>query len=273
MERPTKNIGKLSIITVLSIMALLPLFTGFIAISGEKLKALKSDETVNIESLMKSVLELNQKKQHQKAIDLLLSTADRQGEDSVLKTLLVQTFDLFLENEIKQGQKDIIANPNNMASYIRVSGALELVGDKFRAMEILLNGLRHNPNSSDLWMKIGRLELKGNREHEALDVFREVTRLDGKNSDAFNNAAYILVQTENASLGDLKEAEKLATSARKLDPKNPEYLDTLAEVHFKQGNTKMAQSLIEEALKLAPEQDDLKNQLRRFKSDTSFQAK
>jgi hypothetical protein len=47
----------------------------------------------------------------------------------------------------------------------------------------------------------------------------------------------------------------------------------LAEIHFKQGNSKMAQSLIEEAIKLAPEKDSLKIQLLRFKGDTtSFQA-
>ncbi len=272
MRRPTQNLGKLSIITVLSIVALLPVFTGFITVTGEKHKAQKGEQPINIEDLMKQVLELNQKNQHQKAIDLLLATADKQAEDSILRTLLVQTFDLLLENEIKQGQKDIQKNPRNMTAYMRVSGALELVGDKFRAMEILLNGLRYHPNSAALWMKIGRLELRADRNNEALDVFREVTRLDGKNSDAYNNAAYLLVRTENCDADDLKEAEHFASSARKLDPKNPEYMDTLAEVFFKQGNTKMAQSLIEEALKISPEKDALKNQLRRFQSDRSLQS-
>jgi cytochrome c-type biogenesis protein CcmH/NrfG len=121
-------------------------------------------------------------------------------------------------------------------------------------------------------MRIGKMELKASRGNEVLDVFREVVRLDGKNSDANNNAAYLLVRTDNCDADDLKEAEKFATNARKLDPKNPEYLDTLAEVVFKQGNTKMAQSLIEEALKLSPEKDALKNQLRRFKGETSLQS-
>lgn len=274
MKRPNENFGKLSlIVAVLSIAALVPLvLTGFIATPGERQKIAVGNAPVNIEELMKRVLQLNQNKEHQKAIDLLLSTVDKQGEDSILRTLLVQTFDLFLENEIKLGQKDIQKNPRNMAAYVRVSGALELVGDKFRAMEILLTGLRHNSNSSEIWMKIGRLELKASRDQEALDVFREVTRLDGKNSDAYNNAAYILVRTEQCDADDLKEAEQFANSARKLDPKNPEYLDTLAEVHFKQGNTKMAQTLIEEAIKIAPEKDALKNQLRRFKGDRSFRS-
>lgn len=272
MKRPSKNVGKLSIIAVLSVVALLPLFTGFIATSSEKQKASSESKPINIENLMQKVLQLNQKNEHQKALDLLLAAVEKEDEASIVRTLLMQTFDVFLENEIRQGQKDIQKNPRDMGAYVRVSGALELVGDKFRSMEILLNGLAHNPKSPDLWMRIGRMELKSGRENEALDVFREVTRLDGKNSDAYNNAAYILVRTDHCDAEDLKEAEKFATSARKLDPKNPEYLDTLAEVAFKQGNLKMAQSLIEEALKISPEKDALKNQLRRFKGDTVFQS-
>ena len=271
MRRPTNNLGKLSIITVLSIVAMLPIFTGFIA-TNEKHKAAKGSESFNIEDLMKQVLALNQKNQHQKAIDLLLATGDKQNDNPILRTLLVQTFDLFLENQIKMSQKEIESNPRDIASYIRLSGALELVGDRFRAMEILLNGLHYDANSPALWMKIGRLELKAERKNEALDVFREVTRIDGKNSDAFNNAAYILVRTDKCGAADLKEAEMRANNARKLDPKNPEYLDTLAEVFYKQGKAKMAQSLIEEALKLAPERDGLKDQLRRFRGDKSFDA-
>lgn len=274
MRRLNENFGRLSlIIAVLSITALVPLvLTGFIAASGERQKIVTEAAPLDVEDLVKQVLRLNQHKEHQKAIDLLLATVDKQGEDSILRALLIQTFDLFLENEIKLGQNDIERNPLNMAAYARVSGALELVGDKFRAMEILLNGLRHNPNSPEIWMKVGRLELKANRDHEALDIFREVIRLDTKNSDAYNNAAYILVRTDHCNANDLKEAEKLATSARKLDPKNPEYLDTLAEVHFRRGNAKMAQALIEEALKLAPDKDALKDQLRRFKGDTSLRS-
>ncbi len=272
MRRPNRNIGKLSIIAVLSVIALTPFFTGFITMPGHRQGDLKERGSVDIEGLMKKVIELNQKNQHQKSIDLLLAAVEKEDEGSIVRTLLTQTFDVFLESEIRLGQKAIKNNPKDIGSYLRLSGALELVGDKFRAMEVLLNGISQKPSSSDLWMKIARLELKADRQNEALDVFREVTRLDGKNSDAYNNAAYILVRTDNCDADDLKEAEKLAASARKLDPKNPEYLDTLAEVFYRQGNAKMARSLIEEALKISPNHDSLKNQLRKFKGDQSLHA-
>lgn len=255
------------------IVALVPIImTGFIATPSER--GQKSEhQPVNIEALMKSVMDLNKQKKHQKAIDLLLAVTDQQKDDALLRALLVQTFDLFLEDEIKLGQKAIQKNPVDQAGYYRVSGALELMGDNARAMEILLGGLQFHRQSSDMWMKIARLELKAHRDMEALDVFKEVIRLDHKNGDAYNNAAYILTQQKNGSEKDLKEAEHLATMARKLNPKNPEYLDTLAEVHFKQGRRDQAQTLMEEAVRLAPDNDIFKNQLKKYKNSTDLMPK
>lgn len=265
--------ARLTIGSVLLIAVVVPIaITGFISTPGEKHTVANEGSTINIQALMKRVLQLNQKKEHQKAIELLLSALDKQKEDSFLRTLLVQTFDLFLEEEIRQGQKDIKKNKRDGSAYNRVAGALELLGDNFRAMEVLLNGLGQNQKAVELWMKVARLELKANRNLEALDVFREVIRLDRKNSDAYNNAAYILARYENCEVKDLKEAEKLAERACKLDPKNPSYIDTLAEVHFRRGHQKQAQTLIEEAIKLAPHKDELKDQLKRFSKESTLHA-
>jgi len=243
--------------------------TGFLSLETARAN-LDAEEPVHIETLMKRVLELNKQKKHQKAIDLLLEVTDKQKEDAFLQALLVQTFDLFLEDEIKQGQKAIQKNPLDKSGYYRVSGALELLGDNARAMEILLGGLLFHRKSGDIWMRIGRLELKAHRDMEAFDVFKEVIRLDNKNSDAYNNAAFILAHRENSSQKDLKEAERLANAAHKLDPKNPDYLDTLAEVYFKQGNRNTAQTLMKEAIKLAPEKNTFKEQLKKYKHNTDL---
>ncbi len=260
MKPPLKNLRKLSVIAIFSLVAMLPLFTGFVADA----RAEAAGAQINLDELMKKVMMLNQKNQQHKAIDLLIETADKQGDDSFLRVMIVQTFDLFLESEIKLGQKESEKNPVSASPYLRVSGALELLGDKFRAMEVLLNGVRHNALAPEMWMRVGRLELKANRPNEALDVFREVMRLDSKNGNAYNSAAHILVHRDTSSTANLKEAERLAASAHKLEPKNPHYLNTLAEVFFRQGDAKMAQSLIAKAIKLAPGEETLKNQLRRF---------
>lgn len=226
-----------------------------------------SQDAINIDELMKKVLDLNQKKQHQKAIDVLLLAVEKQKDDSLLRTLLVQTFDLFLSDEIERGQEQIQKNRKDQSAYLSVAGALELLGDNFRAMEILLNGIAHKPSTS-LWMRIANLELKSGRDLEALDVFLEVIRLDKNNSLAHNNAAFILAKmTKSKDDPDLVDAEKLAKRAIKLEPKNPQYIDTLAEVYFRKGEQSAAENLIKQAIKLAPESEQLKNRLEHFEND------
>ncbi len=254
-----------SLLVFITAVALPALFMGFITMPGQSHQvAHEKNGLIDIEALMHKVLLLNQQKKHQEAVDLLMAAMEKNQEDSLLRTLLVQTFEMFLDDEIRFGQQDIQENKNNIGAYLRVAGALELMGDNFRAMETLINGVSLNPNASALWMKVGKLEHKAKRDLEALDIFKEVIRLDPKSSDAYNNVAFILAQSTNCNAEDLKLAETYAEKARKLDPKNPEYLDTLAEVNFRQGDSIQAQTLIKEAIKLAPERNSFKDQLRRF---------
>lgn len=271
MKRPIHSSAKGPMLWafLLSLIATITVLSGFISMPSQERSG---DAAVELEVLMKRVLDLNRHQEHQKAMELLLSAVDKEPQDSMVRALLVQTFDLFLEEEVRQGQKDILKNRRDIKAYNRVASALELLGDIPRAMEILLTGIGYSPQAPDLWMKIARLELKSHRDMEALDVFKEVIRLDKKNSDAYNNAAYILARSQKSDFSDLNEAENLALMARKLDPKNAQYLDTLAEVNFRQGDQKMALNLIEQAIQLAPEQDSLKNQLVRFRGNSSLRA-
>lgn len=252
---------------VISIFALaLPVFfTGFIAVPGKNSAlSYKKNGVIDIEALIQKILILNQQNKHQEAMNLLMVAIEKNQEDPLLRTLLVQTFDMFLEDEIRFGELDIERNRKNSGAYLRVANALELKGEDFRAMETLINGISLSPLASQLWMSIAKLEHKAKRDKEALDVFKEVIRLDPKASDAYNNAAFILTQNSSSNAKDLSLAESYAKTARKLDPKNPEYIDTLAEIHFKKGDIIQAQKLIKEAIKLDPKHDFYRNQLKRF---------
>lgn len=254
--------GLLVAIFALSVPAL---FMGFITVPGKTQDInYKKNGVIDIESLIQKILKLNQQNKHQEAMNLLMIAIEKNQEDPLLRTLLVQTFDMFLEDEIRFGEQDIEKNRKNANAYLRVASALELKGEDFRAMETLINGISLNPQAAPLWMKIAKLEHKAKRDFEAIDVFKEVIRLDPKASDAYNNAAFIMTQNAATNSKDLSVAEKYAKTAIKLDPKNPEYIDTLAEVHFRKGEINQAQRLIKEAIKLNPEQDFYKNQLKRF---------
>lgn len=261
-----------SVIYLLAAVSL-PVFfiTGFISMPGQPdIESHEKDGILDIQSLMQKVLHLNQQKKHQEAVDLLMAAMEKKQDDSLLRTLLVQTFELFLEDEIRFGQQDIQADRHNVSAYARVASALELMGDNFRAMEILVNGVSLNPKAPELWMKVGKLEHKAGRSNEALDVFKEVIRLDNKASDAYNNVAYIISQQKIATNDELNLAESYALRARKLNPDNPEYIDTLAEIKFKKGESVLAQSLIKEAIKIDPERNSFKNQLQKFSGPEDY---
>ena len=246
-------------------LALPLLLMGLITMPRQGRNGIQEEKgVINVDALIKEINTLNNEKKPQASMELLLLALDQQGEDSLLRPLLLQTFDLFLENEIRNGEQEIAKSNKNIEAYLRAASALELLGSRYRALELLVNGACANPQSSELWMKIAKLEHKSGRDWEALDVFKEVIRLDPKNPDAYNNAAFVLAKTENPGQKNLQTALSLALNANKLDPDNPEYIDTLAEIEFRQGNPAQAQNLIKQAIKLAPQKDFFKVQLKRF---------
>jgi Flp pilus assembly protein TadD len=220
-------------------------------------------DEIQIQALIKKVKGLNGQKKHQESIELLSSALESQ-QDPNIRSLLLQTFDLFLEEQIRQGEQEIHFDRKDIRAYLRVAGSLELMDRKDKAMELLVDGICENPDAAELWMEIAKLELKAGRDMEAFDVFREIAKNDAKNARASNNAAYILARHQKSTEYDLREAEKLAEKARKLEPKNPEYIDTLAEVFFRTGEIQKARKLIKEAIRLAPEKHIFRSQLKRF---------
>jgi len=246
-------------------LALPFLLMGLITMPRQASREIQEEKgVINVDALIKKVNTLNHQKKSEQSIELLLLALDQQGEDSLLRPLLLQTFDLFLENEIRNGEQEISKNRKNIQAYAKTASALELMGNRYRALEVLVDGASINPQSPELWMKIGRLEHKSARDWDALDVFKEVIRLDPKNSNAYNNAAFVVAKTKNAGSKDLQNALNFALNANKLNPDNPEFIDTLAEIEFRQGNPLQAQNLIKQAIKLAPQKDFFKVQLKRF---------
>jgi tetratricopeptide (TPR) repeat protein len=66
----------------------------------------------------------------------------------------------------------------------------------------------------------------------------------------------------------LDEALDLSQKAVALEPKNPAYLDTLAEIHFQKRNRERAIELMKQCIELSPDNDYFRKQRDRFeKSD------
>ncbi len=113
---------------------------------------------------------------------------------------------------------------------------------------------------------VKRLKRAGNHaraeslQYELVSAGLRLARLNPQDAELRNAFAWFL-----APLGSLKEAFQLAKEAVKLSPDNPDFLDTLAEVHFKRGEFKRAVEIERLLVKKNPERQDLKAQLEKFR--------
>jgi len=218
-----------------------------------------------INLLWDKVDSLNRNNQQKEAINLLLNSIAKEHADSIKHTVLSQILDFYLTKEVNESRQKMAQNPKNASAYLRLALALNLLGQRFHAQQILLNGIKNNPKVSSLWLKIGMLELESGRDLEALDVFKEAIRLNHKNGEAYFQAANIFLKKFNKlDSEEILEAKKYAFKAAFIEPKNASYLDTLASFHFLSGNMEEARLLINKAIELAPEERSFKEKLDRF---------
>ena len=85
-----------------------------------------------------------------------------------------------------------------------------------------------DPGNADLRYILGNIYYQQGIMTEAMKAYRECVELDSTNAGAMNNLAWLYSQME------IKLDEALALSRRSLeiDPDNPNYLDTLAEIYL-----------------------------------------
>ena len=92
-----------------------------------------------------------------------------------------------------------------------------------------------------------------------------VLAIEGIRPEVLNNEAWLIAISEQPSEGLLDVALRLAERAvEETGRADPNVLDTLAEVRFGSGDTEGAVSAIDEAIRLAPDEDYFREQRRRF---------
>lgn len=227
-------------------------------------------EALPLSATLQQVENFNSEENYEAAVALLLNALSMHPNDDNLTTLFKQTFSMHIYNQISSGYKRIKENPNNIEAYLIIARSFGFIGDETKAMEILLEGTRSNPGSTDIWIAIANIELKAARDAEALSVFKEVLRFDSQNSHTHNNIAYILARSSDKKLLNLDEALVHAKTAINIEPENPNFLDTLAEIKFQLGQTKEALSIIKKAVSLSPESEFLKTQQSRFENTINY---
>lgn len=103
------------------------------------------------------------------------------------------------------------------------------------------------------------------RQEKTEDVvtsYRQAVQALPDNAGLHNGFAWFLAEQDLA----LDEALAIGQKAVKLDPENPQILDTLAEVHYKRGEFDQAIDVILKAIEFDDDDEYLQEQLTKFKT-------
>jgi tetratricopeptide (TPR) repeat protein len=97
-----------------------------------------------------------------------------------------------------------------------------------KAAQFLEKELKNQPDDANLHYMLGSLHYQLGDLESAADNYNNCLALDSTNATAMNDLAWIYTQLEI----ELGEALRLGRQAVELEPENPAFLDTLAEVYY-----------------------------------------
>lgn len=143
---------------------------------------------------------------------------------------------------------------------------------KYIILEDLMNKqIEINPHASlDLFISLANIYYKKGRYKKAIQIYKKIIKAQPKNAIALNNLAWLLLTVPDKKLRDEKGALILIKKALKLEIR-ADFLDTLAEAYFRNGEIEKAIKVIKIAIKMADKDDKpyFKKQLRKFLSHSS----
>lgn len=122
------------------------------------------------------------------------------------------------------------------------------LNDYDRAIEVLEVGYEKHPKSYRLLFLQGVYHERVGRVDEALDVMKELIKLDPDNAPALNFLGYVYAEQGK----NLDEAKEYLERAIKIEPTNGFYLDSLGWIYFKLGDFENARKYLDEAAKYEP---------------------
>ena len=183
-------------------------------------QALKLD-TNDVELVMTIASIQKDRGHYQAALEILMEYAQRFPKNLELRALALQAISMHFQNQIELARERIEVNPQDVDAYSVMARTLVMAGESTAALGILTEGIIENPQSVDLWIQIGALEVGSGRDAEAASAYREAIRLDSGSGLARNNLAFLLVTTKDPELRDPVLALVHAQQALTMEPENP----------------------------------------------------
>ena len=131
-----------------------------------------------------------------------------------------------------------------------------------KALEMLLPVSKKETNNSKLFIAICKVYTKKGYFTAATGYCETALGLNAGNYEAMNRLAWLYAKKGVK----LQKALELSGKTLRSFPKQPEYIDTLSEIFYVQGETEKAAEKIQEAIKLVPNNPYYKQQLWKFKN-------
>lgn len=154
--------------------------------------------------------------------------------------------------------------PNEAWIPFRRGTILRQTSQPDEALESYERAVDIDPELPDLWAEIGNTQFDREAYDEAEEAFIRAIELDPHDHRSMNNLAWLYaVRGINLDVGI--ELSRASLELRE----EPSYIDTLAELYYKQGDRRRALILIQRALRMDTDSEDLRShlekQLERFR--------
>ncbi|HJU09475.1 MAG TPA: tetratricopeptide repeat protein [Candidatus Binataceae bacterium] len=143
-------------------------------------------------------------------------------------------------------KKAVDLNKHDTDAYVKLAQAQYRADAIDAAMTTSTDGIRDNPNEYRFYLLMGSVYEKRNDLNNAKVVYQKALDLKPDDAPASNNLAYILLETN--SNPDL--ALQLAQTARREDPEQPTFADTLGWALYQKGVYDSAINMFKEAIRL-----------------------
>jgi Flp pilus assembly protein TadD len=177
-----------------------------------------------------------------------------------------EMYDLLAELQMATGDsKDALAsaekamqiNPSDSAAVIDYTRAEVTTGDPAKAVVKWQQWTKDHPTDVRSFTLLGSLQESQGDRNGAMDSYKKALAIQPEQPIAANNLAFLMVQTGQ----NLDVALSLAQIARRGAPNSPSTADTLAWIYYQKGNYDSARDLLEDAIKVAPNDADMQYHL------------
>ncbi|WP_262963887.1 tetratricopeptide repeat protein [Methylobacter psychrophilus] len=206
----------------------------------ESALAKQSEAIEPLTQLIKSYLAL---KQTDKALVKLTSITKQQPKNFIAYNLMggVYLSDKKYSDATDAFKKASTIKPEWPIPYRMMAMTYGIQGNKAEAIKIYQEGIVNTKSSMELVNDLATIYNKSGEHDKAIAVFDEAYKLHPESTEALNNLASYLSDYAKDST-ELERAAKLAEPLAKVD--NPNTLDTVAWIAYKQGNYAKAQELL-----------------------------